>query len=119
MVAARDESPSTLSQEVVRYQPPTTQRETRSQLDRVAKAEAGDLQARLDLISTDAAEEALGQRFCKHQPDRLILAYLRDLDKGIEPYEAASTVLEELADKTEDSAYESALVFRYIQAYSL
>ena len=59
MVATGDESPSTPSQEVVRYQPPTTQRETRSQLDRVAKAEAGDLQARLDLISTDAAEEAL------------------------------------------------------------
>jgi hypothetical protein len=85
----------------------------------VARADAGDLQARLDLISIDAAEEALARRFCKHQPDRSILAYLREPGEGIESYEAASTVLEELADKTEESAYESALVFRYIQTHSL
>ena len=119
MVAAEDDTPSTPGQEVVRYEPPTTQRETRSQLERVARADAGDLQARLDLISIDAAEHALARRFCKHQPDRSILAYLREPGGDIEPYEAASTVLEELADKTEDSAYESALVFRYIQAHSL
>ena len=119
MVATRDTSPSTPAQEVVRYHPPSTQRETRSQLDRVARANAGDLQARLDLISIDAAEEALARRFCKHQPERSILAYLREPGDSIAPYEAASAVLEELADKTEDAAFESALVFRYIQAHAL
>ena len=118
MVATTETSPSTPIQEVVRYQPPT-QRETRSQLDRVARADAGDLQARLDLISVDAAEEVLARRFCKHQPERSILAYLREPGDGVAPYQAASAVLEELADKTEDTAFESALVFRYIQAHGL
>lgn len=119
LVATRDASPSTPAQEVVRYQPPSTQRQTRSQLDRVARADAGDLQARLDLISIEAAEEALARRFCKHLPERSILAYLREPGDGVAPYEAASAVLEELADKTEDTAFESALVFRYIQAHAL
>jgi hypothetical protein len=120
MVAAEDESPSTPGQEVVRYQPPSTQRETRSQLDRVqARADAGDLQARLDLIKIDAAEKILARRFCKHQPDRSILSYLRDPGDNIAPYQAASLVLEELADQTEETALESALVFRYIQAHHL
>jgi hypothetical protein len=88
-------------------------------LDRVARANAGNLQARLDLISIDAAEDALARRFCKHQPERSILAYLRKPGDGVAPYEAASAVLEELADKTEDTAFESALVFRYIQAHAL
>lgn len=112
-------TPTPPGQEVVRYQPPATQRETRSQLDRVARADAGDLQARLDLIPINAVEEALARRFCKQQPDRSILAYLQEPGEGIERCQAAATILEELADKTEDSAYESALVFRYIQKHSL
>jgi hypothetical protein len=119
MVAPGDSPPATTSQEVVRVQRPATQRETQSQVELVAKADAGDLQARLDLISIDAAKDALAKRFCKQQPGRSILDYLRAPGDGIEPYQAASTVLEELADRTEDSAYVSTLVFRYIQTYAL
>jgi hypothetical protein len=117
-VATEDTSPSTQGQEIVRYEP-STQRETRSQVDRIARADAGDLQARLDLIDIEAAEQVLAQRFCKHQPDRSILSYLRDPGEGVAPYQAASAVLEELADQTEETALESALVFRYIQAHTL
>jgi len=119
MAAVGDESPLKPGQEVARYQPPSTQRETRSQLDRVARADAGDLQARLDLINIDAAETVLAHRFSRHQPERSILTYLQEPGPGVARYEAASAVLEELAEKTEDSAFESALIFRYIQAHHL
>ena len=118
MAAADDASPSARGREVVRYQP-STQRETRSQLDRVAKADAGDLQARLELIPLEATEEVLAQQFHRHHPDRSILSYLRNPGDGVAPYKAASAVLEELADQTEEMALESALVFRYIQAHAL
>lgn len=119
MVATEDDTPSTPGQEVVRYELPTTQRETRSQLDREARADAGDLKSRLDMIDINAAEKILARRFCKHQPDRSILSYLRDPGDDIAPYQAASLVLEELADQTEETALESALVFRYIQTNQL
>ena len=66
MIAATENTPhSTEGREVVRYQP-ASQRETRSQVDRLAKADAGDLQARLELITVEAAEEGLARRLCKH-----------------------------------------------------
>jgi hypothetical protein len=40
-------------------------------------------------------------------------------DEALVGYRAASTVLEELADSTEQAALISALVYRYIQAHSL
>ncbi|KAI4219550.1 MAG: hypothetical protein L6R36_008246 [Xanthoria steineri] len=119
MIAAADgSSPSTQGREVVRYEP-HSQRETRSQQSRLAKAAEGNLQARLELISLEAAERGLARRFCKHQPDRSILDYLRAPDDGVTAYEAASTVLEDLADQTEATALESALAFRYVQAHEL
>jgi len=118
MVALENAPPPTQAQEVVSYQP-LSQHETRSQSDRLARADAGDLQARLELITVEAAEEALAQRFCKQQPDRSLLSFLREPDDGLAPYEAASAVLEELADQTEGTALESAMVFRYIQAHGL
>lgn len=44
---------------------------------------------------------------------------LRGADESIASYYAASAVLEELADSTEQAALTSALVYRYIQAHSL
>lgn len=108
----------TQGREVIRYVPPTP-RETRSQQDRLARADAGDLQARLDLISLESAEAALAQRCCKHEPDRSILSYLQDPGDGLARYQAASSVLEQLADQTEETAFDSVLVFRYIKAHEL
>lgn len=103
---------------MVRYVSPQI-RETRSQQDRLARADAGDLQARLELISLESAEAALTQRRCKHQPERSILSYLQDPGDGLARYQAASSILEQLADKTEETAFDSVLVFRYIKAYEL
>jgi hypothetical protein len=104
--------------EVVRYVPPTP-RETRSQQDRLAKANTGDLRARLDLISAESAEVALGKRRCEHQPERSILSYLQDPGDGLARYQAACSILEQLADQTETAGFDSALVFRYIEAHEL
>ena len=102
----------------MRYVPPEF-RETRSQQDRLARADAGDLQARLELISLESAEAALDQRRCKHQPERSVLSYLQDPGDGLARYQAASSILEQLADRTEETAYDSVLVFRYIKAHEL
>ena len=106
------------SMEVVRYQP-STPRETRSQQDRVARADAGDLQAGLDLIPLEATETALARRSCTSHPDRSVLDFLRDPGRGIAHYQAASVVLEELAGRTEETASDAVFVYRYIQAHSL
>jgi len=105
-------------EEVVRYVSPTP-RETRSQQDRLAKANAGDLRARLDLITLESAEEALDRRRYKYQPERSILSYLQDPGDGLAKYQAASSILEQLADETENAGFDSALVFRYIDSHGL
>jgi hypothetical protein len=96
-----------------------TQQDTRSQADRRARADAGDLQARLDLIPLHVIEDQLSRCFRTAQPNCSILDSLRGADESIAGHRAASTVLEELADSTEQAALTSALVYRYIQAHSL
>ncbi|KAM0724044.1 hypothetical protein Q7P37_000224 [Cladosporium fusiforme] len=115
----QDDAASTgRSDQVVRYVPPTP-RETRSQQDRLAKADAGDLRARLDLITLEAAEAGLRRRLCKHQPDRSMLSYLQDPGDGLARHQAASAILEQLADETEETASDSVLVFRYIETHGI
>lgn len=96
-----------------------TLQETRSQTDRRARADAGDLQARLDLISLNVVEDHLSRSFRVAQPECSILDCLRGDDGTLKSHQAASVVLEELADSTEQAAFTSALVYRYIQAKSL
>jgi hypothetical protein len=93
--------------------------ETRSQTDRRARADAGDLQARLDLIPLNVVEDHLSRSFRVAQPDCSILDCLRGDGETLKSHQAASVVLEELADSTEQAAFTSALVYRYIQAKSL
>jgi hypothetical protein len=105
-------------EELVRYVPPTL-RETLSQQDRLAKANASNLRARLDPITLESAEEALGQRRYKHLPERSILSYIQDPGDGLAKYQAASSILGQLAVETETAGFDSALVFRYIGSYEL
>jgi hypothetical protein len=96
-----------------------TLQDTRSQSERRARADAGDLQARLDLILLHVIEDQLSRCFRVAQPNCSILDSLRGGDEALVGYRAASTVLEELADSTEQAALTSTLVYRYIQAHSL
>lgn len=106
------------SKEIVPYRPPVVE-DTLSQQERRARADAGDLQARLDLIPLDVVEDQLSRRFRTTQPDCSILSFLGGLDGSATRHLAASTVLDELADTTEQAALTSALVYRYIQAHAL
>lgn len=85
----------------------------------MARADAGELQARLDLIPIEVAEAALAHRFCKHEPRRSILSFLQQPGEDIAPHQAAVSVLEDLADRTEETALDSVLVYRFIQAREL
>lgn len=93
--------------------------DTRSQSDRRARADAGDLQARLDLIPLSVVEDQLSRCFRTANPGCSILSCLRSSDGATTGHEAAATILEELADSTEQAALTSTLVYRYIQAHSL
>ncbi|KAI1000004.1 hypothetical protein K3495_g8193 [Podosphaera aphanis] len=117
MVASTAPPPSSSTREIVPRN--ATQQDTRSQAERRARADAGDLQARLDLIPLHVIEDQLSRRFRTAQPNRSILDSLRGADESIAAHRAASAVLEELADSTEQAALTSALVYRYIQAHSL
>jgi hypothetical protein len=96
-----------------------TLQDTRSQTERRARADTGDLQARLDLIPLRDIEDQLSRRFRTTQPDCSILECLNGWDGTLASHRAASIVLEELADSTEHAALTSALVYRYVQAHSL
>lgn len=80
---------------------------------------AGDLRARLDLITLESAEAALGQRRCKHLSERSMLSYLQDPGDGVGKHQAASAILEQLADETEEAAFDSVPVFRYVEIREL
>lgn len=97
----------------------STGQDTRSQTERRARADAGDLQARLDLIPLHVIEDQLSRRFRIAQPGCSILECLNGNNGAFPGHKAASVVLEELADSTEQAALTSALVYRYVQAKSL
>ncbi|KAK1807589.1 hypothetical protein LTR12_018063 [Friedmanniomyces endolithicus] len=96
-----------------------TMQDTRFQRERRARADAGDLQARLDLLPLNVVEDQLSRCFRSARPDCSILTCLRGTDEAVAGHEAAAVVLEELADSTEQAAFTSALVYRYIQAHCL
>lgn len=52
-------------------------------------------------------------------PDGSILSYLQNPSDGVAPHEAVVNVFEELADRSEQTATLSALLFRYVQAKEL
>ncbi|KAK3111395.1 hypothetical protein LTR53_013408 [Teratosphaeriaceae sp. CCFEE 6253] len=93
--------------------------DTRFQRERRARADAGDLQARLDLLPLNVVEDQLSRCFRSARPDCSILTCLRGTDEAVARHEAAAVVLEELADSMEQAAFTSALVHRYIQAHCL
>lgn len=119
MVADNGQTPpSTQGREMVRYEP-SSQHQTRSQQKRIAAAEGGDLQERLNLITIEAAEAGLARRFCKHHPDRSILEYLRAPGDGVAPHQAVTAVLEGIADDTAETAGGLAEVVRYLQVHEM
>lgn len=84
--------------------------DTRSQSDRRARADADNLQACLNPIPLSVVEEQLSCCFRAANPKCSVLSSLRSGDGIKTGHEAAATVLEQLADSTEQAARTSALV---------
>lgn len=72
-----------------------------------------------DGISLVDVQSVLSRHFLQNQRDRSIFSYLVELGDGISPHEAASTVLQELASKTEKVAVLATLAHRLIEAKAL
>ena len=79
------------------------------------RANNGDLQARLELVSSNDVEAELARMRRRDQPNRSILDFLRQPGDGVTPAQAAAQVLNELADETEETAQKTVFVWRYIQ----
>lgn len=90
-----------------------------SQAERIERAADGDLDARLDLMSTQEVEQALRKASRPDHPEERILAYLQSPGSGKTQADALKDVLDSLADKTEDIALLSAFVWRYGRAHQL
>lgn len=90
-----------------------------SQLERIERAEDGDLNARLDLMSTEEVERALSKARRPDRPDEHILDYLNNPGNGKTQADALKETLDSLADKTEEIAITSAFVWRYARANRL
>ena len=118
-------TPSALSQyarDVVPFPSaqPSTPHLTRSQRRLLSEPlHAGNLKAYLDGISLTDVQAVLSRHFLQHQRDRSIFSFLVDPGDSVLPHEATSTVLEELASKTEDIAIIATLAYRLIDAKGL
>lgn len=96
-VVSRDSSPST---------------QQKLLLDR---ADAGDFEARLALVTLQDTEIELARMRRRDQPDQTVLDFLQHPGDGITPAQAATQVLNELTRQTENISTETLYVWRYIQ----
>jgi hypothetical protein len=95
---------------------------TASQRDRVARADTGDFDARLEAIPFAVVETELARRTAidgEGQSGRSILNYLRQPPEGISRCQAAISILEQTGDKLEQGGIDAVLVYRYIQELGL
>lgn len=90
-----------------------------SQLAASSQAAAHDVLARLQAFPIAHVEATLSRRYLKSRPDCSVLSYLRDPGHGVTHAQAATNVLEELADGIEDVSTVTSLVVRYVQAHRL
>ena len=79
------------------------------------RADAGDFQARLELVSPQETETELARMRRRDKPNQTVLDFLQHPGDGITPAQAATQVLNELTKQTEDIATETLYVWRYIQ----
>lgn len=107
-----------MNRDIVPYES-SSAHETRSQAPGLSQAAVSDVLARLEALPIDHVEATLSRRFRKHHPDCSLLSYLRDPGCGVTQAQAATSVLEELADGIEDVSTATSLVVRYVQAHRL
>ncbi|VAZ81181.1 hypothetical protein LAUMK7_05736 [Mycobacterium kansasii] len=79
------------------------------------RADEGDLQSRLDIVSQQTVEMELGRCHRRGRPNQTILDFLQHPGDSLTPAQAAAQVLNELADETEETALTTVFVWRYIQ----
>jgi hypothetical protein len=107
-----------MTQDIVPYQQ-SLANQTGSQVAGLSQASAGDVLASLQTFPIAHVEATLARQYLKRRPDCSVLSYLRDPGHGTTHAQAATNVLEELADGIEDVSTVTSLVVRYVQAHRL
>ena len=79
------------------------------------RADAGDFQARLELVSPRETETELARMRRRDKPNQTVLDFLRHPGDGITPAQAAARVLNEFTTQTEEISTETLYVWRYVQ----
>jgi hypothetical protein len=107
-----------MDRNVVSYEPlPAQVSQPRS--TSLLEAATSDILARLQTLPIKNVEAALSRRYRKSDPDCSLLSYLRTPGNGFTHAQAATRILEELADGIEDVSTTTSLVVRYVQAHRL
>jgi hypothetical protein len=107
-----------MDRNVVSYEPlPAQVSQPRS--TSLLEAATSDILARLQTLPIKDVEAALSRQYRKSDPDCSLLSYLRTLGNGFTHAQAATRILEELADGMEDVSTTTSLVVRYVQAHRL
>jgi hypothetical protein len=107
-----------MTQDIVSYQQPSAN-QAGSQVAGLSQASAGGVFASLQTLPVARVEATLARQYLKRRPDCSVLSYLRDPCHGTTNTQAATKVLEELADSIEDVSTVTSLVVRCVQAHRL
>jgi hypothetical protein len=107
-----------MTQDIVPYQQSSAD-QTGSQAAKLSQVAAGNVFAALQTFPIAHVEATLARQYLKRRPDCSVLSYLRDPGHGTTHAQAATNVLEELADGVEDVSTVTSLVVRYVQAHRL
>jgi hypothetical protein len=107
-----------MDRNVVSYKPLSAQ-VSQSRITSLPQAATSDILARLQTLPIKDVEATLSHRYQKSDPDCSLLSYLRTLGNGFTHAQAATRILEELADGMEDVSTTTLLVVRYVQAHRL
>jgi hypothetical protein len=123
LVSGRDDVPQSAaaSLQMTQSSSPLTasQQKQKSGQSLHSRAAAGDVDARLQMISPDEVERELRARKTRDGANVSLWEYLNNPSGDISPIQAASDIMSAAADVAEDASVDAVYVWRWVQMNSL